>query len=248
MPLFVTTGYGDRQGYDRTAEQVREAAHAHDRRLQSQGTTTGVAGSPVQVRHDGAGTTTESGPCLRAPLPVAGSALLEAADLAEAVRLVSGTPCAVAHGVVEVWPLQRAEEPGCPAYRTTSRAARRPGGPAAVADPEGRLPRPRGGDTRCVATATAHERSRRGRWARADGRVRRPARRPGHRLSDRRGRGPVPLWFALAPVLVVIAAVERLTSDREGLLPSWVDVVVLVVGLVLAALPFAQRVAAKRRR
>ena len=67
-------------------------------------------------------------------------------------------------------------------------------------------------------------------------------------MSDDRRRGPVPLWFALAPVLVVIAAVERLTSDREGLLPSWVDVVVLVVGLVLAALPFAQRVAAKRRR
>jgi hypothetical protein len=26
-------------------------------------------------------------------------------DLAEAVEMVSGTPCAVAHGVVEVWPL-----------------------------------------------------------------------------------------------------------------------------------------------
>jgi hypothetical protein len=27
------------------------------------------------------------------------------ADMDEAVKLVSGTPCAVAHGVVEVWPL-----------------------------------------------------------------------------------------------------------------------------------------------
>ena len=42
-------------------------------------------------------------------LPIAGFALIEAADMAEAVALVSGVPCAVAHGVVEIWPL---EEPG----------------------------------------------------------------------------------------------------------------------------------------
>jgi hypothetical protein len=39
-------------------------------------------------------------------MPVAGFAVIEAADLAEAVRMVSGTPCAVAQGVVEVWPLE----------------------------------------------------------------------------------------------------------------------------------------------
>jgi hypothetical protein len=46
------------------------------------------------------------GSFMRSDLPVAGFAVIEAADLDEAVRLVSGTPCAVAHGVVEVWPLQ----------------------------------------------------------------------------------------------------------------------------------------------
>jgi hypothetical protein len=35
----------------------------------------------------------------------AGFALIEGPTLEEAVRLVSETPCAVAHGVVEVWPL-----------------------------------------------------------------------------------------------------------------------------------------------
>jgi len=39
-------------------------------------------------------------------LPVAGFALIEAADLNEAVALVSQSPCAVAHGVVEVWPME----------------------------------------------------------------------------------------------------------------------------------------------
>ena len=38
--------------------------------------------------------------------PVAGFAVIEAATLDEAVEIVSRTPCAVAHGVVEVWPLR----------------------------------------------------------------------------------------------------------------------------------------------
>ena len=70
------------------------------------GATVGMAGPPVQVRNHGGGAPrTEDGPYLRSDLPVAGFALIEAGDLAEAVRLVAGTPCAVAHGVVEVWPL-----------------------------------------------------------------------------------------------------------------------------------------------
>ncbi len=33
-------------------------------------------------------------------------AIIEAASLSDAIDMVSRTPCAVAHGVVEVWPLQ----------------------------------------------------------------------------------------------------------------------------------------------
>jgi hypothetical protein len=43
---------------------------------------------------------------MSSPLPIAGFAVIEAADLSEAIKLVSQSPCAVAHGVVEVWPLQ----------------------------------------------------------------------------------------------------------------------------------------------
>ena len=67
----------------------------------------GLAGPPVQVRnHDAAGVTTQDGAFMSAGLPVAGFAIVEAATLAEAIDIVSRTPCAVAHGVVEVWPLQ----------------------------------------------------------------------------------------------------------------------------------------------
>ena len=107
MPRFVTIGYGDRAGYDRTEPALRDAAHQHDERLRAQGALMGIAGQPVQVRnHDGAGVDTSDGPFLHSDLPIAGFAVIEASTLEEAVGLVSQTPCAVAHGVVEVWPLE----------------------------------------------------------------------------------------------------------------------------------------------
>jgi hypothetical protein len=108
MAMFITIGYGEREGYERTDPAVREAAHEHDARLRSDGAVIGVAGTPVQVRnHDAAGVRTEKGPFLQSSLPVAGFALIEAASVAEAVELASETPCSVAHGVVEVWPLEQ---------------------------------------------------------------------------------------------------------------------------------------------
>ena len=107
MATFITIGYGDRDGYDRTDAAVRLEAHRHDDRLRERGVVMGTAGTPVQVRnHDDSEVTTVGGQFLRSDLPVAGFAIVQADTLEEAVRLVSGTPCAVAHGVVEVWPLQ----------------------------------------------------------------------------------------------------------------------------------------------
>lgn len=106
MATFITIGYGDRAGYDRTEASVRDAAHAHDEHLRAKGAVIGVAGAPVQVRNpDADGTHTTDGPFMRSDLPIAGFAVIEAADIHEATRLVAETPCAVAHGVVEVWPL-----------------------------------------------------------------------------------------------------------------------------------------------
>jgi hypothetical protein len=106
---FVTIGYGDRAGYDRTDPKIRDAAHQHDERLQAEGALMGIAGEPVQARNPGgAGVDTSEGPFLRSDLPIAGFAVIEAATLEEAVSLVSKTPCAIAHGVVEVWPLEAA--------------------------------------------------------------------------------------------------------------------------------------------
>jgi hypothetical protein len=93
MAKFVTIGYGDHQGYDRTDTAVRDQAHAHDTRLRTAGADMGIAGSPVQVRnHDGAGVSVESGSFMSSALPVAGFPITEATTLEEAIQLVSRPP------------------------------------------------------------------------------------------------------------------------------------------------------------
>ena len=106
MPRFVTIGYGDEAGYERTRPEIRDAAHAHDAQMLRDGAIIGRAGAPVQVRNpDARAVGVDRSAFLTSSLPIAGFAIIEAADIDEAVRMVSQTPCAVAHGVVEVWPL-----------------------------------------------------------------------------------------------------------------------------------------------
>jgi hypothetical protein len=107
MPTFITIGYGDEAGYNRVSDDSKRAAHARDDELSASGALVGIAGHPVQVRNpDGADVRIESGPYLRTALPIAGFAVFDAEGLDAAIERVSQTPCAVAHGVVEVWPLQ----------------------------------------------------------------------------------------------------------------------------------------------
>jgi len=109
VPKFVTIGYGDQAGYDRTAVAIRDAAHSHDAKLRTDGVLMGIAGTPVQVRNPNAAQVeTTKGPFMVSSLPLAGFAIIEAANLAEAVDTMSRSPCAVAHGVVEIWPLEQA--------------------------------------------------------------------------------------------------------------------------------------------
>jgi hypothetical protein len=107
MPTFITIGYGDEAGYNRVSDECKQAAHARDDALSAAGALVGRAEDPVQVRNpEGAGVRIERGPFLRSNLPIAGFAVFDAEDLDAAIERVSQTPCAVAHGVVEVWPLK----------------------------------------------------------------------------------------------------------------------------------------------
>jgi len=107
MPKFVTIGYGDENGYAKTPEDLRAAAHAHDKSLIERGVLMGIAGKPVQVRNTlRKGIETKDGAYLTSKLPIAGFAVIDADDISHAIKIVSDSPCAVAYGVVEVWPLE----------------------------------------------------------------------------------------------------------------------------------------------
>jgi hypothetical protein len=106
MPKFLTIGYGDEAGYNRTPIPIRDAAHRHDARLLEAGAIIGIAGSPIQVRNpEGQGVETTAGAFMRSDLPIAGFALIDAENIEHAIDQVAQTPCAVAYGVVEIWPL-----------------------------------------------------------------------------------------------------------------------------------------------
>jgi hypothetical protein len=107
MPKYITIQYGDRAGYDRTPQDIRLAAHEHDALLRQRGVVMGIAETPVQVRNPNAGgVLTETGSYLSSELPIAGFSIMEAKDINVAIALVSKSPCAVAHGVIEIWPLK----------------------------------------------------------------------------------------------------------------------------------------------
>src|SRR6186713_2938269 len=80
MPKFITIGYGDKAGYDRTPQNIRDAAHEQDAKLAAEGALIGIAGAPVQVRNPGAaGVETRNGSFMASDLPIAGFAVIEAA-------------------------------------------------------------------------------------------------------------------------------------------------------------------------
>jgi hypothetical protein len=90
MPRFVTIGYGDQAGYDRTPTAIRDAAHATDQELKAGGAIMGVAGAVVQVRNPEAnGVETFDGPYANGALPVAGFSIIEAETLKDAIAMVS---------------------------------------------------------------------------------------------------------------------------------------------------------------
>ncbi|MDP9395779.1 MAG: hypothetical protein M3Q27_16615 [Actinomycetota bacterium] len=56
----------------------------------------------------------------------------------------------------------------------------------------------------------------------------------------------MPLWLAAAPALTALAMAGEIASGRDGLLPTWVEALVLVA-LALVALPFLARAMRGRR-
>ena len=63
-------------------------------------------GKPVTRNTLGKQVETKGGAFMSSELPIAGFAIIDAESISEAIQNVAHTPCAIAYGVVEVWPLE----------------------------------------------------------------------------------------------------------------------------------------------
>ena len=102
---FLCLAYGDEEGWIALSEERRQEVLAQDQVLLQRGDLVAAVGPPTVVRAGDGPVTTSSDGYAGGAAPLAGFSVMEAADQDEAVRLVAGTPCAVAGGAVEVRPL-----------------------------------------------------------------------------------------------------------------------------------------------
>ncbi len=102
---FLCLAYGDEQDWSALAEERRQELLAQDQVLIDRGDLVAAVGPPTVVRSWDGPAVTDRQPYATGPAPLAGFSVIEAIDLDEAVRLVAGTPCAVARGGIEVRPL-----------------------------------------------------------------------------------------------------------------------------------------------
>ncbi|MBE8715775.1 YciI family protein [Cellvibrio polysaccharolyticus] len=100
---FLCLAYGAEKDWQELSDQQQREFLAEDDALRQGGalvsavsqevtTVTAWSGSPVTSRESFA----------QPGLPLAGFSIIEAADIREAVKMVSGTPCARAKGAIEI--------------------------------------------------------------------------------------------------------------------------------------------------
>lgn len=103
---FLCLAYGDEKDWDALPKKEQDALLAQDRALRDRGALIGAVEPELRTVRawDGVPHTSDYAYATgRAPL--AGFSIIEADDFDEAIRMVSGTPCARAHGAIEIHPI-----------------------------------------------------------------------------------------------------------------------------------------------
>jgi hypothetical protein len=106
---FLCLAYGEEKAWRALTKEQQAKLLAQDEVLRKRGATMGIleAATTVQTWREEA--PTRPGSFAIAEAPLVGFSLVEAKDLEEAIRLVAYTPCAVAKGAIEVWPIREAD-------------------------------------------------------------------------------------------------------------------------------------------
>ena len=103
---FLCLAYGAEADWNALSPAAQAALLAQDDVLRGRGDlVAAVEPTPATVRAPDGEPLVTPGAFAESRVPLAGFGVIEAADLAEAVRLVAGTPCARAGGAVELRPI-----------------------------------------------------------------------------------------------------------------------------------------------
>ena len=104
---YLCLAYGDEDGWKGLTESEQHAVLAQDEVVRKRGAIMAAVQQPVTCLRawDGKPSTT-AGPFPDLKTPLAGFSIIEAPDLDEVVRLLAGTPCAYAKGVIEIRPIR----------------------------------------------------------------------------------------------------------------------------------------------
>lgn len=103
---YLCLAYGSEEDWKKLPEREQKEVLAHDDFLKGRGDTLAAVETTVTTVTAWDGTPTiVSGSYAKSNAPLAGFSIMEAADINEAIQLVTNSPCARAKGAVEIRPL-----------------------------------------------------------------------------------------------------------------------------------------------
>jgi hypothetical protein len=106
---FLCLAYGDEAGWNALSKEEQREVLAKDAVIRERGNLmAAVQSSVTSVRNWNERLEVQEGSAVKRELPLAGFSVIEAADVEEVIRLVSSTPCARAHGFIEIRPFMDA--------------------------------------------------------------------------------------------------------------------------------------------
>jgi hypothetical protein len=102
---YLCLAYGDGKDFELLSKSEQEKLFEQDELIRKRGGVTATVRPATTVRSTNGKVVTSDGPFAVGRVPLVGFSFIDAKDLDEVVDLVSKTPCAVAGGAIEVWPL-----------------------------------------------------------------------------------------------------------------------------------------------
>lgn len=102
---FLCLAYGAEEDWIVLSKDEQDALLAQDAVLQERGDYIAIVGAPRTVRNPARTPQITDSPFAKSDVTMVGFSIVEARNIDEAIELVSGTPCAVAGGAIEVRPI-----------------------------------------------------------------------------------------------------------------------------------------------